>query len=98
MSRFYLWRVKTITFEYLASLMLRIIFVLAALAVIALIVRKLLASAEPQPRPDKSKPKPLTDMVRCETCGVHLPVNEAIKQGEHHFCSLEHKEQYSDKD
>jgi len=37
-------------------------------------------------------------MVRCETCGVHLPVNEAIKQGAHHFCSLEHKDQYGDKD
>jgi len=98
MSRFYLWHGKTITFGYLASLMLRIIFVLAALAVIALIVRKLLASSEQQSRTEKKAPKPLTDMVRCETCGVHLPVNEAIKQGAHHFCSLEHKDQYSDKD
>ena len=76
--------------------MLRIIFVLAALAVIALIVRKLLASAEQQSKPEKKKPKPLTDMVRCETCGVHLPVNEAIKKGEHHFCSIEHKDKYSE--
>ena len=75
--------------------MLRIIFILAAIAVIALIVRKLLASAEAGAKPEKTKPKPLTDMVRCETCGVHLPVNEAIKQGEHHFCSIEHKDQHN---
>ncbi len=29
-------------------------------------------------------------MVRCEQCGVHLPVSEAIRTGSHIWCSQEH--------
>jgi uncharacterized protein len=72
--------------------MLRLIFLLALLAVALLIVRKVLQANRSSS--DKSPPqkKPLTDMVRCDYCGVHLPVNEAIKAGEHFYCSAEHKE------
>jgi len=30
------------------------------------------------------------DMVSCDTCGIHLPVDEAIRSGEKHFCSRDH--------
>jgi len=30
------------------------------------------------------------DMVSCETCGVHTPVDEAIKVGNKYFCSTDH--------
>ena len=30
------------------------------------------------------------DMVSCETCGVHIPVDEAIKFGNEYFCSKDH--------
>ena len=29
-------------------------------------------------------------MVRCERCGVHLPMGEAVQIGERHYCSPEH--------
>lgn len=30
------------------------------------------------------------DMVSCETCGVHTPVDEAIKVGNKYYCSTNH--------
>ena len=30
------------------------------------------------------------DMVSCETCGVHTPVDEAIKVGNQYFCCTDH--------
>lgn len=32
-------------------------------------------------------------MLKCEECGLHVPSNEAIRQGNHVFCSLEHARQ-----
>lgn len=32
----------------------------------------------------------IQDMVSCETCGIHLPADEAIKNGGKFFCSREH--------
>ncbi len=29
-------------------------------------------------------------MVKCLHCGLHIPENEALKQGDKVFCSLEH--------
>ena len=34
--------------------------------------------------------KKVQDMVSCETCGIHIPVNEAIKVGNQYFCSTDH--------
>ncbi len=34
-----------------------------------------------------------TQMLKCEECGLHIPDHEAIKQGNHVFCSLEHARQ-----
>lgn len=41
----------------------------------------------------KAKPptvKQVQDMVRCEVCGTHTPVDEAIKVGNKYFCSPDH--------
>ena len=32
----------------------------------------------------------IQDMVRCEVCGTHTPVDEAIKVGNRYFCSTDH--------
>jgi uncharacterized protein len=29
-------------------------------------------------------------MVKCKTCGVHLPISEALKKQEDYFCSSAH--------
>ena len=34
--------------------------------------------------------KHVEDMVSCVTCGIHIPVNEAIKIGNKYFCSKDH--------
>ena len=34
--------------------------------------------------------KIVQDMVSCGTCGIHTPVDEAIKVGSKYFCSKEH--------
>ena len=35
-----------------------------------------------------------TRMLRCEQCGLHVPVDEAVSRGGQHFCSLEHAKQH----
>jgi large-conductance mechanosensitive channel len=40
--------------------------------------QKKISSAQPQ------------DMVSCETCKIHLPVNEALKNGDKYYCSKDH--------
>lgn len=32
------------------------------------------------------------EMVRCAHCGVHLPAGEAVREGEHYYCSIEHRD------
>ena len=39
---------------------------------------------------NKLTPVETKDMVSCDTCGIHLPVDEAIKRGEKYFCSRDH--------
>lgn len=34
-------------------------------------------------------------MVKCQQCGVHLPASEAIKSGGHHFCCIEHRDEFN---
>lgn len=38
----------------------------------------------------KSSPPKSQDMVSCEKCGVHIPVAEAIKNGNRYYCSKQH--------
>jgi uncharacterized protein len=33
-------------------------------------------------------------MVMCEVCDVHIPLNEAIEENNHYFCSQEHVDIY----
>jgi uncharacterized protein len=74
--------------------MFRTLFIIGALVIVALIAKKMLA---PKPRVEKKpSPKPLKDMVRCETCGLHLPIDESIKKDGLYFCSIDHRDQYRD--
>jgi len=33
-------------------------------------------------------------MVRCQSCGVYVPEDEALTEGESAFCSREHQQQW----
>jgi uncharacterized protein len=31
-------------------------------------------------------------MIRCRHCGLYLPGNEAVRQGDSSYCSIEHRD------
>ena len=42
----------------------------------------------------KNRDNKQNNMVRCVSCGLHVPEDEAIKQGDNIFCSLKHASQH----
>ena len=42
-----------------------------------------------QQRP-RSRKRIGKDMVSCQQCGVHIPVDEAIQLNDHYYCSEKH--------
>jgi uncharacterized protein len=63
-------------------------FVLLALAVY-LVWRLLQKKQLPPGSVDSSVPR--LPMVSCATCGLHVPREEALVQGERYFCCEEHR-------
>jgi uncharacterized protein len=46
--------------------------------------------------PPKAAPKaphkpPIANMVRCAQCGLHVPQQEAIQNGDRYYCCKEHQ-------
>jgi uncharacterized protein len=39
----------------------------------------------------QNKSQSVENMVRCAHCGLNLPVQEAIREGERYYCSEEHR-------
>lgn len=52
-------------------------------------LRRLLGRTEARPPLDRP-----TRMLRCETCGVHVPETEAFTARGHTFCSQAHQQQW----
>ncbi len=79
--------------------MFRVIILFVLLAVSFYIVRLLLSNRKIQ-RLRRSKGKGVRkrnqkkNMLRCIQCGLHIPEEEAIKQGDNVFCSLKHASQH----
>ena len=71
------------------------IFLVLVLLAVSLYVVKLIRTKLDEP-PKKLKQDNQAEkfdqnkMVKCLHCGLHIPEQEAIKQGEKVFCSLEH--------
>jgi len=68
---------------------IRLLFFLLALAAIWMILRfywnsRQLSRDKP---PEKLK---ADDMVACQKCGLHIPVNEAVKAADKWYCCQEH--------
>ena len=75
--------------------MLGRIFLVVVLLVVSLSLVKWLKTKLDEPpkqlKKDKSTEKnELNTVVKCLQCGLHIPEEEAIKQGDKVFCSLEH--------
>ena len=56
-----------------------------------------LRNMKPPTRPDRSTGE-TEKMVRCATCGSHLPQSSALAYKREYFCNREHLERYLDKD
>ena len=71
---------------------LRFIFLIVAIVAVWFILRHLFQNRNKNLQ--KKPPPPLEEsIVACKTCGLHLPENSAIKEGEDYFCCQEHLEQ-----
>ena len=69
----------------------RILFILVLLAVSFYIVKLIRNKMDEAPRVlKKDTTTKKNNMVKCLHCGLHIPEEEAIKQGDKTFCSLEH--------
>ena len=75
----------------------RIFLVLVLLAVSLYVVKylrtKLDDAQKPNDKDTKENQITKNKMVKCQSCGLHVPEREAIKQGDNVFCSLEHAKQ-----
>jgi uncharacterized protein len=47
--------------------------------------------ARARPRAARKQPPQAIEMVRCAYCGVHLPVDEAVRDGAARYCSEAHR-------
>ena len=70
--------------------LLRILLIALAVWIVILLIRN--ARARKQASDQRPK-KQVEDMVECAHCGVHLPENEAIQDGDKYFCSESHRQQ-----
>ncbi len=79
----------------------RLLFILILFVVSFLVVRSIRnkldknkhIGSDDANRGDQTNNNNKTIMLKCDECGLHVPEHEAIKQGNHVFCSLEHARQ-----
>ena len=69
--------------------MLRILLIAAVILLILYLFRAVgrPSSDEVRSNPREAVPR----MVRCAYCGVHVPEDEAWPEGDHHYCSGDHR-------
>ena len=66
------------------------LFLVLVLLAVSLYVVKYLRTKLDNPQKHIKKDTKKDKMVKCLHCGLHIPENEAVKQGDKVFCSLEH--------
>lgn len=79
-------------------MLIRIIILAAVIALAVSMYRRWQAANNP----DAPKSNSTAAMKKCAHCGIHLPEQDALKSGEHYFCSEQHRlafdQQHSDHD
>ena len=65
------------------------------IGLLAWLVYRMIRSAFSKPRPARRQENARlsTNMVRCHLCGMHVPVDDALREGERYYCSPEHRDQ-----
>ena len=69
---------------------MRFLLIFAALAIIVLVARRLWGRKTPQRNRDALAGK----MIQCAECGIYIPEQEAVRDGEHAFCSAAHRDNF----
>ncbi|MDX5371825.1 MAG: envelope stress response protein PspG [Pseudomonadaceae bacterium] len=72
--------------------MFRLLFWIAVIAAAVWLWRRFKRPAAPSADTAQQDPAP---MVRCAQCGVHVPRDQALAQGERWYCSQAHLQQGS---
>lgn len=72
------------------------LFRLITFILIVLVAWHMFKNYQAKVRANKPKPKLAVRerIVKCEYCSTHIPEEQAIKDGDHHFCGQEHKDLY----
>ncbi|MEJ2345037.1 MAG: PP0621 family protein [Gammaproteobacteria bacterium] len=68
--------------------MVRSIVLIVAIWLAITIIRQMLRNQRPEPKP---RSLPTGNMVRCAHCGLHIPQDEALRNGEDYYCSERHR-------
>ncbi len=74
----------------MGRILLLILLLIISIAIIKAMKRRL-AQQKSKPLPKENKKK---DMLKCQHCAVHIPEDQAIRQGDKVYCSLEHAQYY----
>ncbi len=70
-----------------------IILVIALLWIARIVLQRL--KALPGDQTNTRKTPVEQDTVKCQQCHTYVPRHDAIRQGEHHFCSQQHLEDWT---
>ncbi len=73
---------------------MRTLIILIALVLIVIAAKRLWQTSRPGEKPRLKSGQ----MVQCENCGVYIPTQEALQQGEHYYCSQAHLDESSHPD
>lgn len=69
---------------------MRYLFATLLVLLVAVLIRRL-TSPQHGSRQDQNREEPGTLMVQCHFCGVYLPQDDAVSEGEFHYCSDLHR-------
>ena len=65
---------------------MRTLVIIIVLALIIMIARRLWQTPRPPAKPGRQPGQ----MVQCANCGIYIPAQEALRHGEHFYCSQAH--------
>jgi uncharacterized protein len=73
--------------------LIRLAILVALVWLVWRVLRQTLLAPRQAPPPTDQSPQ---KMVRCAQCDVHVPLRDAVRDGERAFCSEEHRRQWLD--
>jgi uncharacterized protein len=69
--------------------LVRLLAIIFVIWLVVYIARRFLQNRATEKK--HSQTRQIGNMVRCETCGLHIPDTEAIKANGHYYCCEEHR-------